>query len=147
MISCPTHCKNCGRELNWKGPEVGYSALCICRWSYLFRLHPRRELRVYDAAGQGVQGYMAPLADTYVPAGKLGWWGGPDTRKRCSRDGKVVFEDSESADISASRADRNSSTSGAHLQSYLGRYCGHWHLSPYGHQPSIGKVGRRKVKS
>ena len=147
MIACPTHCENCGRELDWKGPEDGYGALCTCEWSYVFRLHPRRELNVYDAQTLLVHGTKSVLADTYVPVDKKGWWGGPDTRTRCSRDGKVVFKDSETADLSASRARREGNAGGAHLRPYLDRYCGHWHLSPWGNQPSIGKTGSRKVRS
>ena len=64
-----------------------------------------------------------PTAEVYVPEGRRGWWGGADTRLRCTADGKVVFADQDAAERSASKARER----GAGMHSYRGK-CGHWHI-------------------
>lgn len=65
-----------------------------------------------------------PRAKCYVPEGRTGWWGGPDTRLRCQADNKVIFMSKEDADRAAQKAcDR-----GDPMKSYRGR-CGHLHIA------------------
>ncbi len=63
-------------------------------------------------------------AATFVPPHRVGWWGGPDKRERCSRDDKVVFADEPAARKSAEAA----SDRGTPMKAYLGK-CGHWHTA------------------
>lgn len=62
-------------------------------------------------------------ARIYVPEYRMGWWGGLDTRPRCSVDKKVVF-DERGAKRSADKATER----GTPMKSYKGR-CGFWHTS------------------
>jgi hypothetical protein len=59
-------------------------------------------------------------APTYIPDSREGWWGGPDTRLRCTLDDKVVKTE-EGARKTAARAN---------LVAYQGP-CGHWHLTSH----------------
>ncbi len=63
-------------------------------------------------------------APTYVPDGRVGWWGGPDQRVRCLIDNKVVLELDRARKIAAQ----------TDMSAYTGK-CGHIHV---GH----GKQGR-----
>lgn len=71
-------------------------------------------------------------AETYVPPDRLGWWGGQDTRTRCTACGKVVFPDEAAAERSADKARCSELTraprrDGKVMQAYIGQ-CGHWHV-------------------
>lgn len=60
-------------------------------------------------------------AEVFIPEGRVGWWGGPDTRLRCKADDKVVFMDKEAAERAVAKSE-------GRMKCYLGR-CGHWHLA------------------
>lgn len=63
-------------------------------------------------------------SEVFIPEGRTGWWGGPDTRLRCKADDKVVFMDKEAAERAAQKAcDR-----GTPMKYYRGR-CGHLHVA------------------
>ena len=67
-------------------------------------------------------------APIYVPEGKMGWWGGPDFRERCSQDDKVVLD--------RHRAMRTAEKTG--MNAYVGR-CGHWHVGHGYGRPKINQ--------
>lgn len=68
-------------------------------------------------------------AHVYVPADRRGWWGGQDTRPRCSCCDKVVFADQEAAERSAAKVREREAPRKDRkvMQAYLGK-CGHWHV-------------------
>ena len=68
----------------------------------------------------------------YIPSDRLGWWGGLDTRPRCSTDNKVVFPDQLTAEAAADRI-RNTTLKpyqivlNESMSAYQGK-CGFWHV-------------------
>lgn len=60
----------------------------------------------------------------YVPEGREGWWGGPDTRLRCRADDKVVFFSEADAQKAANKATNR----GEPMKWYRGK-CGHLHIA------------------
>lgn len=62
-------------------------------------------------------------APVVVPENRQGWWGGPDTRPRCSECGKVVFDQAR-----AERSALKATERGTPMKAYRGK-CGHWHTS------------------
>lgn len=66
----------------------------------------------------------------YVPQGRVGWWGGPDTRPRCERTDKVAFESQERAEHSAAKVrEREGAQKGGRImQAYQCKDCGQWHV-------------------
>lgn len=63
-------------------------------------------------------------ASTYIPANRMGYWGGKDMRTRCTGCGKVWFPD----EAGANRAAASARARGTAMHAYLGK-CGHWHTS------------------
>lgn len=59
---------------------------------------------------------------------RQGWWGGPDTRPRCPKDDKVIFESQEKAETSAAKIrERGGQRGEERFNAYQGR-CGYWHV-------------------
>ncbi len=63
-------------------------------------------------------------ARCYIPEERMGWWGGPDKRLRCTADDKVVFGTEKDAERAAAKA----TARGEPMIHYRGR-CGHMHIA------------------
>jgi hypothetical protein len=68
------------------------------------------------------------METTYVPEAKVGWWGGSDTRVRCVRDEKVVFDTLELAEKSAEKIRGRDNRYDNHLMTAYKGKCGNYHV-------------------
>jgi len=71
---------------------------------------------------------------TYVPVDREGWWGGPDTRRRCTRTDKVVKDERDAKRRAREIRNEARKSGDQYMEAYACAHCGWWHL---GH-------GRRK---
>lgn len=72
------------------------------------------------------------MSTTYTPSNRIGWWGGLDTRLRCTRTDKVVFIEQVDAE-SAARKIREREGAKPHkggyvMQAYQCKDCSYWHV-------------------
>lgn len=76
------------------------------------------------------------MKNTYIPEGRVGWWGDLDARVRCTKDDKVAFASKELAQRSAAKIrERHPKKGDERMMAYLGR-CGNWHVG-HGLHPVI----------
>ena len=68
------------------------------------------------------------MENVFVPENRTGWWGGTDTRPRCSMDDKVVFVSRDKAEESAAKIRARDNRHDNYLMTAYQGKCGNWHV-------------------